>query len=67
MQHANPYFDLTCSKGHTSRFDKREECRRNRIAWRGEENEKDELIVKCKTRACGEEMSIEIDCTGYKY
>lgn len=61
-----PYFDVTCSKGHTSRFDKRDECRRNQVQQRGERG-KDELILKCQARGCGEEMAVEIDCGGYRY
>ena len=67
-QNNSPYFNLTCSRGHTSQFDKREVCRRNRIAWREtgqDSNKMDELLLKCKE--CGEEMSYEVDCKGYRY
>ena len=67
-QNNSPYFDVVCINGHTSQFDKREVCRRNKTTWRDtgqEPQEKDELLLKCKT--CGEDMSVDVDCGGYRY
>lgn len=62
------YFDVTCPKGHTSIFSKHEVCNREDVVLRGDGKKRlpmEELFLKCKT--CGIEMSVEIDCGGYRY
>lgn len=61
-------FQVTCQKGHSNTFDKYEVCNRSDTVMRGVHGKRlpmEELLLKCKT--CGIEMSVEIDCGGYRY
>ena len=61
------FFEVTCQKGHTTTFDKYDVCNRGEVVTRGDGKRlpMEELFLKCKT--CGIEMSVEIDCGGYRY
>ena len=66
--HTQSSFQITCQRGHTNTFDKYDVCNRKDVAWRGDNGKRlpmEELLLKCKT--CGIEMSVEIDCGGYRY
>lgn len=63
-------FGAKCANGHVSYYDKREYCPRNssltrRTTTRGS-REVDEILLHCKTKGCGEEFFVEVDCKGYK-
>jgi hypothetical protein len=61
-------FSVTCPKGHTTIFDKYELCNRDDTMLRGDSGKRlpmEELYLRCRT--CGTEMSVEIDCGGYRY
>ena len=59
-------FDARCPNGHVHYYDKREVCRRQGKVSRGHEEEKDEVILRCKTQACAQEFSVAVSCEGYK-
>ena len=61
-------FDVTCSKGHVTYFDKYRVCPSHgsvmrEVVERGDEK-LDVLYLKCKQ--CGEEMIVHVNCKGYK-
>lgn len=63
-------FGAKCPKGHVSYFDKRECCPKSgqgtwRTITRGN-REVDEILLRCKTKGCGEQFYAEVDCEGYK-
>jgi hypothetical protein len=63
-------FGGVCSNGHTSYYDKREYCPKSsnvtrRTVQRGAQKV-DEILVKCKTKSCGEEFFVEVSCEGFK-
>ncbi len=67
-QSQNSSFIVTCQKGHKSTFDKYDVCNRDDMLLRGKAGKRlpmEEVILKCKK--CGIEMSVEIDCGGYRY
>jgi hypothetical protein len=64
------FFGVKCRKGHVTYFDKRHICSdaspftRNLVQRAGAEL--DEIILKCGEVGCSEEMSVHVDCEGYK-
>ncbi|GAC1423302.1 MAG: hypothetical protein PVS3B3_33660 [Ktedonobacteraceae bacterium] len=61
-------FSVECPNKHVNYFDKYEECNRDDIVLREVSQKRlpmEELLLKCKT--CGAEISVEIDCGGYRY
>ena len=63
-------FGGSCPKGHVSYYDKREHCPKQahgiyRTVSR-DGKDLDEVLLKCKTKACGEEFFVAVDCDGYK-
>ena len=66
--HPQSSFQVECQNGHINTFDKYEVCNRSDTVVRGDGRKRlpiEELLLKCKT--CGKEMSVEIDCGGYRY
>jgi hypothetical protein len=67
---ADYVFSARCPNGHVSYYDKREICPKSGIGHRRvvirDGRESDEILLKCKTRGCGEEFAVEVDCEGYK-
>lgn len=53
---------VTCSKGHTSLYDKKEICgsRDEFMRTRVFVESKDDILIKCKR--CGEAMVVQVDC-----
>lgn len=58
-------FGARCPNGHVNYYDKREHCRSLGFVMR-DGKESDEVLLKCKTKACGEEFFVAINCDGYK-
>ncbi len=61
-------FSVECPNKHISYFDKFEECNRDETVFRSESAKRlpmEEVLLTCKT--CGAEISIELDCGGYRY
>lgn len=63
-------FDARCPKGHVNSYDKREYCgRQGKVLRRTvsrDGKDLDEVLLKCKTKACGEKFFVEVNCEGYK-
>ena len=63
-------FGGRCPNGHVSYYDKREHCPKQghgvyRTVSR-DGKDLDEILLKCKTKDCGEEFFVAVDCDGYK-
>ncbi len=63
-------FGARCPNGHVSYYDKREYCPKQGYLTRRtvtrDGKDLDEVLLKCKTKDCGEEFFVAVDCDGYK-
>jgi hypothetical protein len=63
-------FGGRCPNGHVSYYDKREHCpKQGHGTYRTisrDGKDLDEVLLKCKTKDCGEEFFVVVDCDGYK-
>jgi hypothetical protein len=57
-------FGAPCAKGHITYFDKREVCSHQGTVVR--RNQLDVLRLRCGTPGCGEWLTVEVDCEGYR-
>lgn len=61
-------FSVECPNKHINYFDKYAECNRDETVFRDNSAKRlpmEELLLNCQT--CGAEISVEIDCGGYRY
>jgi hypothetical protein len=57
-------FGALCAKGHITYFDKRKVCSHQGTVVR--RNQLDVLRLRCGTPGCGEWLTVEVDCEGYR-
>ncbi len=67
-EHGPPTFEIHCTLGHVSTFDKHDICSNLGRYWRRsvlrDGQPYQEIVLTCKT--CGEHIVINIDCKGFE-